>query len=86
MLKLTMDTIDRARRPVRRRIELLLDEIGPAVSARPVDEAAVTGQWSMIEEEYERLKALDQEARDHLISTNASEEAEDKEFKEASAY
>ena len=79
-------TIDRARRVARRYIDSLLDEVGKLIEATPPNKAATYGKWRLVEDEYEKLKELDQQAREHLLTVDVAEDVEDKEVKEAGAY
>ena len=81
-----MEVIDRARRPARRRMDLLLEDIGKKLVETPIDEPSITGQWAIIEDEYLKLMELDQQAREHLLTTDATSEAEEKDFRESNAY
>ena len=78
--------IERARRPARRRVDALLEELGKLLEAKPVDKSMVSGAWDAVEMEYEALKLLDQQAREFLLNADAAEEVEDKEFREANGY
>ena len=74
-------TIDRARRPIRRRLEKLLKDLDKLLSSDVIDKSKISGRWRVIEEEYQRLYELDNQARNYLVQTDATVETEVKSLK-----
>ena len=83
----TMDTaIDRARRPLRNRLNKLLEELGKKVEEKPTDLATVNAEWKMVEEEYGKLRELDERASNYLIDRDADERLEEQEFEQTKVF